>query len=105
MANSNQPKPEEQGNSKKLEIKISEQHLLGAYSNFSVISHNETEFVLDMLRVLPNSNQAHVVSRVVVNPKSAKGLLNALAENIRNYEQKFGEIELTQRGIPKGPLN
>ena len=36
--------------------------------------------------------QAPVVSRVIMNPLDAKQLMYALTDNVRKYEEKFGEI-------------
>ena len=42
--------------------------------------------------------QARVHSRIIMTPENVKNLLFALNDNIRKYEQVFGEI---QRKLPK----
>jgi hypothetical protein len=63
-----------------------------AYSNFALITHSPSEFVLDFAQMLPQLPQARVVARVISTPVHAKLLLRALAENIGRYEAQFGPI-------------
>jgi hypothetical protein len=81
---------------KKTEIKIEidEQTSNGAYSNSALISHSETEFVLDFIFVQPQINKMKVRSRIISSPKQAKRLFEALRQNIAKYELKFGTIQL-----------
>ena len=64
----------------------------GEYVNFANIIHSQSEFVLDLGRVVPGRNDVKVYSRVILTPLHAKQLLEALAHNISLFEQKFGEI-------------
>ena len=66
----------------------------GEYSNFALISHSHSDFVIDFARVLPGMPKPEVCSRVILAPEHAKRLLGALQENIYKYEQEFGKIEL-----------
>jgi len=63
-----------------------------AYSNFALITHSPSEFVLDFAQMMPQTPQARVVARVVTTPVHAKLLLRALAENISRFETQFGPI-------------
>ncbi len=63
-----------------------------AYSNFALITHSPSEFVVDFAQMMPQLPQARVVARVVTTPLHAKLLLRALAENIGRYEAQFGPI-------------
>ncbi len=63
-----------------------------AYSNFALITHSPSEFVLDFAQMMPQTPQARVVARVVTTPVHAKLLLRALAENIGRFEAQFGPI-------------
>jgi hypothetical protein len=63
-----------------------------AYSNFALITHSPSEFVLDFAQVMPQVPHARVVARVVTTPVHAKLLLRALTENIGRYEAQFGVI-------------
>ncbi|MFZ4544855.1 MAG: DUF3467 domain-containing protein [Saprospiraceae bacterium] len=73
-------------------VELSEEMADGTYANLAVISHSPTEFVLDYIRVMPNMPKAKVVSRIILTPEHAKRLLQALADNVRRYEQQFGVI-------------
>jgi len=76
----------------KLDVKLADDVADGVYVNLAVINHNESEFVVDLLFVQPQTPKANVRSRVVLSPKNAKRLLGALHESIGKYEQNFGEI-------------
>jgi hypothetical protein len=73
-------------------------NLDAAYSNFVVIQHSPSEFILDFARIMPNVPNAKVGARVVMTPMHAKLLLRALAENIEKYEAQFGDIYMPQQG-------
>ncbi|MEG2666520.1 MAG: DUF3467 domain-containing protein, partial [Bacteroidales bacterium] len=42
--------------------------------------------------VMPGVPKAQVKSRIILTPQHAKRLLRALSDNVRKYEEKFGEI-------------
>ncbi len=64
------------------------------YSNFAIISHSQSEIVIDFARLLPGVPKAKVLGRVVMTPLNAKLLLRALQENLTKYEEKFGEVHV-----------
>jgi hypothetical protein len=66
----------------------------GEYINFANIIHSPSEFVIDLGRIVPGRQDVKVYSRVIMTPLHAKQLLEALAQNISIFEQKFGEIRL-----------
>jgi hypothetical protein len=66
------------------------------YSNFVVIQHSPSEFVIDFARILPSMPTAKVGARIVTTPMHAKLLLRALQENIERYEAQFGPIYVPQ---------
>ncbi len=76
-----------------LRLELSQETAQGKYANFAVISHTPNEFVLDFAASFPGQPAALVVSRIVTNPRHAKALLRALAENVQRYEAAFGAIE------------
>jgi len=63
----------------------------GQYSNLAVISHTPTEFFIDFALAQPQG-VSQVVARIITNPRHAKALAHSLLDNIRKYEEKFGEI-------------
>lgn len=82
------PKSEQQ----QLQVKVSDEVLKGVYSNMVQIGHTQEEFILDFLNIFPPAGSA--VARVMVSPAHAKRLASALVENIKKYEEQFGEVKL-----------
>ena len=66
----------------------------GEYVNFANIIHSPSEFVIDLGRIVPGRTDVKVYSRAIMTPLHAKQLLQALAQNISLFEQKFGEIRV-----------
>lgn len=66
------------------------------YSNLAVIAHSSSEFVIDFIRVMPNMPKSKVKSRVIMNAEHTKRLLFALQQNLKKYEEQFGEIVLPE---------
>ena len=64
------------------------------YVNFARISHTASEFVLDASLLLPGVKKPEVTARLVMSPIAAKLFMRAMAENIKRYETKFGEINI-----------
>ncbi|HET9951034.1 MAG TPA: DUF3467 domain-containing protein [Candidatus Eisenbacteria bacterium] len=75
-----------------LNVELGEKEAEGIYSNFVVISHSLSEFVLDFARVLPGSQKSKVFARVIMTPPNVRALLGALEQNIKKYEDQFGRI-------------
>lgn len=76
-----------------LNIELTEDVADGIYSNLAVITHSNSEFVVDFIKVMPGVPKAKVKSRIVLTPQHAKRLLNALKDNIAKFEQANGKIE------------
>lgn len=77
-----------------IRIELDDQTAQGQYVNFANIIHSPSEFVIDLGRIVPGRNEVKVYSRVIMTPLHAKQLLEALAQNISLFEQKFGEIRV-----------
>ena len=89
-------------NNNELKIELTPEVAGGTYSNFTVISHSGQEFFLDFITMAPNMAQAKVQSRIIMTPENAKNLLYALGENVKRYEQTFGEIKrVTPKNNPQ----
>jgi len=71
------------------------------YSNLVVLSHSQAEFIIDFARILPGMKRPEVQDRIVLTPLHAKLLLNALSENLKKYEGRFGNIEIPA-GVKEG---
>jgi hypothetical protein len=95
---------EQNENTNQLNIELPEEVAEGTYSNLVIISHSNTEFVLDFIRILPGVPKAKVKSRIVMTPQHAKRLLLALNDNISKFEQNFGPIAIEEPGPPM-PFN
>ena len=77
-----------------IRIELDDQTAQGQYINFANIIHSPSEFVIDLGRIVPGRNDVKVYSRVIMTPLHAKQLLEALAQHISLFEQKFGEIRV-----------
>ena len=76
-----------------INIEMPEDVAEGIYSNLAIISHSQSEFVIDFVRLLPNVPKAKVKSRIVITPHHAKRFLKALADNVKKYEAQHGVIK------------
>lgn len=87
-----------------INIELSEEIAEGVYANLAMIAHSNSEFVLDFIRLMPGVPKAKVKARVILTPEHALRLLQALEDNIRKYEDSFGEIKQTGESVPF-PMN
>lgn len=76
-----------------LEVELTDEIAEGIYANLAVIAHSSSEFVIDFIRIMPNSPKAKVKSRIVLTPENTKRLLMVLQDNINTYEQQLGHIK------------
>jgi hypothetical protein len=89
---------EEQNLDGQLNIELSEEVAEGIYSNLAIITHSNTEFVLDFIRVMPGVPKARVKSRIVLTPEPAKRLARAIEDNIEKFEAVNGRIKVMDEG-------
>lgn len=87
-----------------INIELSEEIAEGVYANLAMIAHSNSEFVIDFIRLMPGVPKAKVKSRIVITPEHAKRLLAALRDNIRKYEEVFGDIKQNE-DVPRFPFN
>ena len=87
---------QENNNNNQLNIELSEEVAEGIYSNLAVITHSNSEFVVDFIKVMPGVPKAKVKARILLTPQHAKRLLNALADNISKFEKMHGVIKETE---------
>lgn len=83
-----------------LNIDLPEEIAEGTYSNLAIISHSNSEFVVDFIRMMPNVPKAKVKSRIVLTPVHAKRLLLALNDNVKKYEAQYGKIQDSKQPTP-----
>ena len=86
-----------------LNIELSEEVAEGIYSNLAVITHSNSEFVIDFIKMMPGVPKAKVKSRIVLTPQHAKRLMKALKDNLAKFEQEHGVIKDTD--MPMLPMN
>ena len=86
---------------KRINIELTEEIADGIYANLAIITHSNTEFVIDFVKLLPGLPKAKVKSRILLTPQHAKRLAKALTENLVKFEQQNGTIkDLDAAGIP-----
>ena len=87
-----------------INIELTEEMAEGVYANLAMISHSNTEFVIDFIRMMPGVPKAKVKSRIVITPEHAKRFLLALKDNVVKFEEHFGEINSIEQ-TPNFPMN
>ena len=97
MSVNNQNNPE----NNEISIELSEEIAEGVYANLAIVTHSNTEFVLDFIRVMPGVPKAKVKSRIVLTPDHAKALLRVLQDNITRFEAQGAN----PNEAPKGPID
>jgi len=78
---------------KKIDIHLSEEVAEGVYSNLAIITHSNSEFIVDFVNLMPGLPKGNVKSRIILTPQNAKRLLNALQDNVYKYEEVNGKIK------------
>ena len=86
----------EDNNENQLNIELSEEIAEGIYSNLAIITHSNSEFVLDFIRIMPGVPKARVKSRIILTPEHAKRLLTALHDNVEKFEAVNGRIKIQE---------
>ncbi|MHC1707928.1 MAG: DUF3467 domain-containing protein [Bacteroidales bacterium] len=76
-----------------LNIELTEEIAEGNYSNLAIITHSQSEFIVDFVKVMPGVPKAKVKSRIILTPQHAKRLLRALQDNINKFETMHGNIK------------
>jgi hypothetical protein len=95
---------EDQNNDNQINIELSEEIAEGIFSNLAIITHSNTEFVVDFIRVMPGVPKAKVKSRIILTPEHAKRLMIAMVDNIEKFEAINGRIKTQEEG-PGFPMN
>ncbi|MGB3478850.1 MAG: DUF3467 domain-containing protein [bacterium] len=83
-----------QDEKKHINIELSAEQSEGIYANGVGINHTPSEFILDFVRFLPGAQKAKVFSRIIMTPQNAQLLKNALDDNLKKYEERFGKIKI-----------
>ena len=83
-----------------IQIEIDPATAKGIYANLALLTHSESEFILDFIFLQPQTPKAQVRCRIITSPSHAKRLLAALQDNIRKFESRFGEIKVPLEAAP-----
>ncbi len=84
---------------RQIQIKAKDEDLKGVYSNLMIVSHTKEEFCLDFVNTF---NPPILVGRILTSPAHLKRMIQALTENMKKYEEKFGQVEAAEE--LKAPL-
>lgn len=70
------------------------------YANIMQVQHTQDEFLMMFANIAGASGR--VVSKVIASPGHMKRIAAALAENIKKYEEQFGEIKIADAPASSG---
>ena len=76
-----------------INIELTDEIAEGIYSNLAIITHSQSEFIVDFVKMMPGAPKAKVKSRIILTPQHAKRLLKALKDNISKFESMHGIIK------------
>jgi hypothetical protein len=76
-----------------INIEITEEMAEGTYANLAVITHSNSEFIIDFVSVMPGTPKSKVKSRIIFTPMHAKRFMKAIKENVERYEATNGPIQ------------
>ncbi len=80
-----------QNQAKKQEIKIADNIPGAEYANAMQINHNKDEIQMMFLNIMGMSGR--VTGKVITNPGHFKRMINAMVDNLKKYEDTFGEVK------------
>lgn len=76
---------------------VSEDRRVGAYADVTRISVSPYTISLEFAQVIPPHGSLHqsarVIDRIVMSPGHARAFYDLLGENLKLYEEKFGEAK------------
>jgi hypothetical protein len=73
------------------EIKIADNIPGAEYANAMQVNHNKDEFQMMFLNILGISGR--VTGKIITSPGHFKRMIAAMAENLKKYEERYGEVE------------
>jgi len=95
----------EQKPQNQINIELPDDIAEGIYSNLAIITHSQSEFIVDFVKMMPGVPKAKVQSRIILTPQHAKRLFKALHDNIKKFESMHGKIaELEEKNPLQFPL-
>lgn len=82
------------GKEGQINLEVDEEISKGTYANFAVVTHSNTEFVIDFAFIFPQQPKNKVRARIISSPVHTKRFLMALQDNIKKFEDKHGQINI-----------
>ena len=79
------------GQAKPQQIKIADNIPGAEYANAMQANHNKDEFQIMFLNLMGASGR--VTGKIITNPGHFKRMIAAMADNLKKYEEKFGEVK------------
>ena len=76
---------------KEIKVRFPEKLMGGSYANHMIVLHTREEFIMDFIMASPPAGT--VTARVITSPGHIKRIIGALQDNVKKYEEKFGEIK------------
>lgn len=77
-----------------IQIKATDEMMKGVYANMANIFHNKEEFVLDFMNIFQSTGTLN--ARVILSPGHMKRMVLAMQENLKKYEEQFGNVEASE---------
>ena len=78
-----------------IQLNIDPDKIEAKYSDAAFINHNPFGFTFDFAQNIPQLKMMKIISRISFSPQHTKAFLQALTTQIKSYEAKFGEIQIT----------
>ncbi len=80
-------------NAQKRQIKIADNIPGAEYANAMQINHNKDEMQIMYLNVMGMSGK--VTGKIITSPGHFKRMMQAMQDNLKKYEDAFGEVKLS----------
>ena len=84
-------------NGQQIQVNIDQDKIDAKYCDQVMITHNPFGFSFDFAQQIPQMRMLKILARISMSPEHAKAFSEALNENLRKYEENFGEIVLTKK--------
>jgi hypothetical protein len=80
-------------NEQKMQIKIADNIPGAEYANAMQINHNKDEMQISFFNIMGVSGR--VTGKIITSPGHFKRMIQAMQENLKKYEDTFGEVKVS----------
>lgn len=80
-----------------LNLNVDPDKIDAKYCDQALINTAPFGFTFDFIQQIPQMKTARILARIGMSPEHAKIFVEVLNNNIKQYENAFGEIKLTTR--------